>query len=232
MEDDHDLNSQPLVANGDLEQSELHEPLQERGASVSQIQKEGFPVGSGESEVPGSHSHEENQSNKNSNKKRKRNRGKHGREFLTERVTESRSDFRTASGPAFAGDIATSYGNSYVGGGNLGGEFGLYHREYRPDFHSYEQQYPSVLGQSTSFLGGQQRPGHLGLLAADSSYNTNTRNVSTMQRYAPRLDELNHTRTNTSWYDPVTAGRNGIPDPRATQNGFVYPPSAYGPFWQ
>ncbi|KAI8552941.1 hypothetical protein RHMOL_Rhmol06G0306900 [Rhododendron molle] len=136
LEDDHDLKGQPLVGiDGYLEQSELHEPLQERGASVSKIQKEGIPVGSGDSNVPGNSSRDKNQTNKYPNKKKKkRNKGKQGREFSTDRhanygVSESHSNFQTGRGPAFAANIATGYGNSNVEGGNLGGQFGLYQRE-------------------------------------------------------------------------------------------------------
>lgn len=263
LEDDHDLNGQPLVGiDGYLEQSELHEPLQERGASVSKIQKEGIPVGTGDSNVPGNRSPEKNQTNKYPNKKKKqRNKGKQGREFSTERhanygISESHSNFRTGCGPAFAADNATGYGNSNVEGGNLGGQFGLYQRENtdsrgnsrsyvseierhtmeysrRPHFQPYGLQDPSSFGQRSTFLGGQA-PGHLGLAAADLSYDR--MNMSTMQRYAPRLDELNHARTNTSGYQPVTAGRNGISYPRPPQSGYIYnsmfAPGAYGPFWQ
>lgn len=252
------LNGQPLVgSHGYLEQSGPPKPLQERGASVCKIQKEGIHVGSGDSSVLGNCSHEENQTNKYPNKKKsKRNKGKQGK--VTERhadygVSESHSNFRTGCGPVFANSIATGYGSNNMEGGNPGGQFGLYQREntdsrgysrsyvseieqhargysIRPNFQPYGQQDPSSFGQRSFFLGGQA-PGHLGLAAADLSYDR--MNMSTMQRYAPRLDELNHARTNTSGYEP---GRNGISDPRAPQSGYIYgsmfAPGANGPFWQ
>ncbi|CAM8986919.1 unnamed protein product [Rhodiola kirilowii] len=55
---------------------------------------------------------------------------------------------------------------------------------------------------------------NLGSSAADTSYNR--LNTSAMERYAPRLDEMNHPRTNNPGHDihPSLGIRNGMYDPR------------------
>ncbi|KAF8414192.1 hypothetical protein HHK36_002191 [Tetracentron sinense] len=58
--------------------------------------------------------------------------------------------------------------------------------------------------------------GHLGS-AADLSYNR--MNSSTMQRYAPRLDELNHTRTSSLGPETPLMGRSGIYDTPGSRPG-------------
>ncbi|CAL5405446.1 unnamed protein product [Camellia sinensis] len=125
---------------------------------------------------------------------------------------------------------------------NPEGQFGGYQREstesrvYRPyvsgieDTYAresamrsqaglYGQQGPNTFGQRSGFLAGQD-PGfssysYLGS-AADPSYNRMS-TTSTMERYAPRLDEMNHTRMNTLAGEPP---RNGIADPLAQQRGY------------
>ncbi|KAL7186639.1 hypothetical protein ACSBR2_028381 [Camellia fascicularis] len=125
---------------------------------------------------------------------------------------------------------------------NPEGQFGGYQREstesrvYRPyvsgieDTYAresamrsqaglYGQQGPNTFGQRSGFLAGQDSGfssySYLGS-AADPSYNRmNT--TSTMERYAPRLDEMNHTRMNTLAGEPP---RNGIADPLAQQRGY------------
>ncbi|KAL6999193.1 hypothetical protein U1Q18_000353 [Sarracenia purpurea var. burkii] len=110
----------------------------------------------------------------------------------------------------------------------------------RPDVRSYGQQEPDILSQRGSFLAGQDHGfpslySHLDS-AADSPYCRT--NGSAMERYAPRLDELNHTRMNTSGFQPPTSGRNGIPDHRPPQGGghrvgtLGFAPGPYHPFSQ
>lgn len=61
---------------------------------------------------------------------------------------------------------------------------------------------------------------------ADLSYRMNT---SAMQRYAPRLDELNHTRTNTFGSELPMMNRNSHYDPRAPQPGNQGNPLGFAP---
>lgn len=77
-----------------------------------------------------------------------------------------------------------------------------------------------------------------GLMApplAEPSYRMNT---STMQRYAPRLDELNPSRMGGgSGPNPLGMSRPGIYDPRAPQAGYRgnsqgFAPGPYSPFSQ
>ncbi|XP_061360952.1 protein ENHANCED DOWNY MILDEW 2 isoform X2 [Gastrolobium bilobum] len=69
-----------------------------------------------------------------------------------------------------------------------------------------------------------------GLLSSvpDSSYMMNT---STMQRYAPRLDELNPVRMDSLGSEPPIVGRNGTFEPSVPQPGYGtgLPPFATGP---
>ncbi|XP_057473586.1 protein ENHANCED DOWNY MILDEW 2-like [Actinidia eriantha] len=90
-----------------------------------------------------------------------------------------------------------------------GEQFPGYNRSYINE----REQKLAVRSQMLTY--GQQHPDGS---APSSSYNR--MNMSAMQRYAPRLDELNHTRTNPSGsVPPPTAGRNGIPNPLAPQPG-------------
>ncbi|KAK3032465.1 hypothetical protein RJ639_037278 [Escallonia herrerae] len=90
----------------------------------------------------------------------------------------------------------------------------------QPDFRSripfFGQQDPGTFSQRSSYSMGTDPGfstpyGHLGP-APDSVYSRT--NTSTMQRYAPRLDELNHTRMNSlgSAPPPVPVNRNGVYD--------------------
>ncbi|KAF9666494.1 hypothetical protein SADUNF_Sadunf16G0235000 [Salix dunnii] len=66
---------------------------------------------------------------------------------------------------------------------------------------------------------------HLGL-AAEPSY---LMNVSAMQRYAPRLDELNHTRMSNLGPEPSMLSRNGIYHPRAPGPGYQFDSMGFAP---
>ncbi|XP_057466283.1 LOW QUALITY PROTEIN: protein ENHANCED DOWNY MILDEW 2-like [Actinidia eriantha] len=96
-----------------------------------------------------------------------------------------------------------------------------------------QQQYPDAFGQRSSYFGGGD-PG----VSSSYGHRVPAPSTSAMQRYAPRLDELNHTRMNTSGSVPQpTAGRNGIPNPLAPQPGYQvdsmgFAPGPYHPFSQ
>ncbi|GFZ07389.1 similar to ENHANCED DOWNY MILDEW 2 [Actinidia rufa] len=96
-----------------------------------------------------------------------------------------------------------------------------------------QQQYPDAFGQRSSYFGGGD-PG----VSSSYGHRVPAPCTSAMQRYAPRLDELNHTRMNTSGsVPPPTAGRNGIPNPLAPQPGYQvdsmgFAPGPYHPFSQ
>ncbi|KAJ6754103.1 PHD FINGER-CONTAINING PROTEIN [Salix purpurea] len=102
-------------------------------------------------------------------------------------------------------------------------------------FHHYGQQgadfaqwnYPSVrdLGLGHMEPASAIPYGHLGL-AAEPSYMTN---VSAMQRYAPRLDELNHTRMSNLGPEPSMLNRNGSYDPRAPGAGYQFDSMGFAP---
>ncbi|KAJ6423766.1 hypothetical protein OIU84_024692 [Salix udensis] len=67
--------------------------------------------------------------------------------------------------------------------------------------------------------------GHLGF-AAELSY---MMNVSAMQRYAPRLDELNHTRMSNLGPEPSMLNRNGSYDPRPPGAGYQFDSMGFAP---
>uniref|UniRef100_A0A5B7BGT9 Zinc finger PHD-type domain-containing protein n=1 Tax=Davidia involucrata TaxID=16924 RepID=A0A5B7BGT9_DAVIN len=107
--------------------------------------------------------------------------------------------------------------------------------------------YPDSLGQRSSYLAGPgpgPGPGfssspyghHLGSAAADSTYAR--MNTSAMQRYAPRLDELNHSRTNTLGSESFPMSRSSVYDPpRPPQSGYRadslgFAPGPYNSFSQ
>ncbi|KAK3014521.1 hypothetical protein RJ639_010071 [Escallonia herrerae] len=88
--------------------------------------------------------------------------------------------------------------------------------DVRSRIPSFGQQDPGTFSQRSSYSMGTgpgfSTPyGHLGP-APDSVYSRTS--TSTMQRYAPRLDELNHTRMNSlgSAPPPVPVNRNGVYD--------------------
>ncbi|XP_057971609.1 protein ENHANCED DOWNY MILDEW 2 [Malania oleifera] len=88
----------------------------------------------------------------------------------------------------------------------------------------YGQQDPDPLNHRSSYTVGQDSGfSHFGSLSStyghrgtgvDSSISRT--NTSAMQRYAPRLDELNHTRMSTLGPDPLIGNGNG--------NGGIYDP--------
>ncbi|KAA8523607.1 hypothetical protein F0562_010030 [Nyssa sinensis] len=103
----------------------------------------------------------------------------------------------------------------------------------------YGQQDPNSLAPRNNYSAGQNPGfsspyGHVGL-AGDSSYSR--MNTSAMQRYAPRLDELNHSRMNTLVAEP-SVNRSSIYDPPlASQPGYRpdslgYAPGPYNTFSQ
>ncbi|CAK7324564.1 unnamed protein product [Dovyalis caffra] len=67
--------------------------------------------------------------------------------------------------------------------------------------------------------------GHLGS-APEPSY---MMNMSAMQRYAPRLDELNHTRRNNLGPEPSQLNRSGIYDPRAPGAEYQFGSMGFAP---
>ncbi|THG07864.1 hypothetical protein TEA_007762 [Camellia sinensis var. sinensis] len=153
---------------------------------------------------------------------------KEGDRHFDQSVDGSRSHYRTGYEGSPADDIARRYGlNSegpYSGPGpdygvrNPEGQFGGYQREstesrvYRPYVSGIEDTYARESAmRSQAGLYGQQGPN-----TADPSYNRMS-TTSTMERYAPRLDEMNHTRMNTLAGEPP---RNGIADPLAQQRGY------------
>lgn len=54
-------------------------------------------------------------------------------------------------------------------------------------------------------------------------------NMSAMQRYAPRLDELNHTRMGSLGPEPSMLNRNGSYDPRAPGAGYRFDSMGFAP---
>lgn len=102
--------------------------------------------------------------------------------------------------------------------------------ERGPDMRSQIRAYGQDVDSSVqrNYLGGHEPGygqmgslssipyGHMGP-AVESSYRMN---MSAMQRYAPRLDELNHTRMNDFGPDPSMLNRNNaLYDPRAPRPG-------------
>ncbi|XP_052177141.1 protein ENHANCED DOWNY MILDEW 2-like isoform X3 [Diospyros lotus] len=94
----------------------------------------------------------------------------------------------------------------------------------RSQVRLYGQQTPETYSRRSSFVAGQslQLPGS----TVDSSYNRTS--TSAIQRYAPRLDELNHARMNTSGHEPPPAGRNLMVDPLPPP--FSFAPAPYRHF--
>ncbi|XP_043691278.1 protein ENHANCED DOWNY MILDEW 2-like isoform X2 [Telopea speciosissima] len=93
--------------------------------------------------------------------------------------------------------------------------------DIRSQLRLYGQQNGETLPRSSTLQAGQSlssTPYGLMGSASDSSYQR--MNSSAMQRYAPRLDELNHTRMSTYGADTSgTAGRSAY-DVQGTQSGF------------
>ncbi|RXI03406.1 hypothetical protein DVH24_004058 [Malus domestica] len=93
-------------------------------------------------------------------------------------------------------------------------------QDFGPLRSNYLVGQDSVSGQIGSYSSPYSHS-HLGL-TAESSYRMNT---SAMQRYAPRLDELNHTRMGgvgsepALGYEPHMFSSNGTFDPRAPRPG-------------
>ncbi|KAK2987061.1 hypothetical protein RJ640_004787 [Escallonia rubra] len=114
----------------------------------------------------------------------------------------------------------------------------------QPDVRSripfFGQQDPGTFSQRSSYSMGTDPGfstpyGHLGP-ASDSVYSRTS--TSTMQRYAPRLDELNHTRMNSlgSAPPPVPVNRNGVfdynlhvPSPGFRADSLGFAPGPYRP---
>ncbi|XP_075669468.1 protein ENHANCED DOWNY MILDEW 2 [Castanea sativa] len=107
-------------------------------------------------------------------------------------------------------------------------------REIRTRLRYYGQLEPDL--PRYNFLAGHDSGyGHIGSVSstyvhpappADLSYRMNT---SAMQRYAPRLDELNHTRMNTLGSEPHLMNRNSFYDPRAPPPGYQGSPMGFAP---
>ncbi|XP_059666481.1 protein ENHANCED DOWNY MILDEW 2 [Cornus florida] len=140
--------------------------------------------------------------------------------------------------PGYQRESADNYGyrSSYIG--EMDGRYGM-----EPDIRSqvpfYGRQDHDPLSLSSSYLAGQNpgfqssfgQPG----LATESSYST--MGTSTMQRYAPRLDELNHTRANPLAPDLSMMRRHGSYDPLAPRPGYGadtlgFAPGPYGSYSQ
>jgi len=103
--------------------------------------------------------------------------------------------------------------------------------------HSARWNYPS--GRYLGYGHMQPAPaipyGHMGS-AAEPPYMMNVSaeppfmmNVSAMQRYAPRLDELNHTRMSSLGPEPSMLNRNGSFDPRAPGAGYRFDSMGFAP---
>ncbi|XWS27788.1 hypothetical protein CRYUN_Cryun25bG0010300 [Craigia yunnanensis] len=92
---------------------------------------------------------------------------------------------------------------------------------------SYLAGLDSEYGQTRS-LSTPSYGQHHGV-TVDPSYRMNT---STMQRYAPRLDELNHTRIGTPGPEPPMGNRNAFFDPRAPWPPYSmgFAPGPYHPY--
>lgn len=95
--------------------------------------------------------------------------------------------------------------------------------DIRSQVQSYGLHDPIGMSQRSNYLAGQDpRFGQMGSFpstyghpgsGAESSYSR--MNTSAMQRYAPQLDELNHTRMNSFGYERPMPIRNNIYDPLA-----------------
>ncbi|CAK9163878.1 unnamed protein product [Ilex paraguariensis] len=112
--------------------------------------------------------------------------------------------------------------------------------DIRSHVRLYGQQDPDFSSQRDSYIAAGHNPvfsssyGHIGL-AGDPSYSR--AHTSTMQRYAPRLDELNPARVNSLGSQPPLLSRSGMYDPPPPRPGFRadslgFAPGPYLPFSQ
>ncbi|XP_059662429.1 protein ENHANCED DOWNY MILDEW 2-like isoform X2 [Cornus florida] len=88
-------------------------------------------------------------------------------------------------------------------------------------YRSYMSKMDEKLGWESEIrsqvqLSGQQDPDSW---SQRSTYYSRM-NASTMQRHAPQVEELNHTRTNSPRFEPPSVSRNGIDDPLARGSRF------------
>ncbi|KAJ1380402.1 hypothetical protein SESBI_46038 [Sesbania bispinosa] len=86
--------------------------------------------------------------------------------------------------------------------------YGLQNPDYmRSNYLSGHDPAYSHMGSSYSVLGSVSEPSYM-------------MNSPAMQRYAPRLDELNHVRMNSLGSEPPIIGRNGISERNVPQPGY------------